>query len=84
MQRRDAPGIRALLPHWCCRSGEQVDGGAQHGLRETTRLVAVEPDFSDIEAPVKMLNPQIAGRAVHLGTRQAEREAATIQAAWGV
>jgi NTE family protein len=51
-------------------------------LRETTRLVAVEPDFSDLEAPVKMLDPQIAGRALHIGKRQAEREAATIRAAW--
>jgi NTE family protein len=51
-------------------------------LRETTRLVVVEPDFSDIEAPVKMLDPQIAGRALHIGKRQAEREAATIRAAW--
>ena len=51
-------------------------------LRETTRLVAVEPDFSDLEAPVKMLDPQIAGRALHIGKRQAEHEAATIRAAW--
>ena len=51
-------------------------------LRETTRLIAVEPDFSDLEAPVKMLDPQIAGRALHIGKRQAEHEAATIRAAW--
>jgi NTE family protein len=42
----------------------------------------VEPDFSDLEAPVKMLDPQIAGRALHIGKRQAEHEAPTIQAAW--
>jgi NTE family protein len=51
-------------------------------LRETTRLVAVEPDFSGLETPVKMLDPRIAGRALHIGKRQAEREAATIRAAW--
>jgi NTE family protein len=51
-------------------------------LRETTRLVAVEPDFSDLQEPVKMLDPQIAGRALHIGKRQAEREAPTIRAAW--
>ena len=51
-------------------------------LRQTTRLVAVEPDFSDLETPVKMLDPQIAGRALHIGKRQAGHEAATIQAAW--
>ena len=51
-------------------------------LREATRLVAVEPDFSDLETPVKMLDTQIAGRALHIGKRQAEREAATVRAAW--
>ncbi len=51
-------------------------------LRENTRLVAVEPDFSDLEAPVKMLDPETAGRALHIGRRQAEREAAAIRAAW--
>jgi NTE family protein len=51
-------------------------------LRETTRLVAVEPDFSDIKAPVRMLDPDIAGRALHIGKRQAEREAAAIRAVW--
>jgi NTE family protein len=51
-------------------------------LRETIRLVAVEPDFSDLEAPVKMLDPQITGQAFHIGKRQAEREAATIRTAW--
>lgn len=51
-------------------------------LRENTRLVAVEPDFSDLEAPVNMLDPETAGRAFHIGRRQAEREAAAIRAAW--
>ncbi|GLZ01117.1 patatin-like phospholipase family protein [Actinoplanes sp. NBRC 103695] len=51
-------------------------------LRGTTRLIAVEPDFSDLEAPVNMLDPQIAGQALHIGKRQAEHEAATIRAAW--
>jgi NTE family protein len=51
-------------------------------LREATRLVAVEPDFSDLEAPVKMLDPQIAARSVHIGRRQAQREAPNIRAAW--
>ncbi|WNV89460.1 patatin-like phospholipase family protein [Umezawaea sp. Da 62-37] len=51
-------------------------------LRETTRLVAVEPDFSGLEAPVKMLDPETAGRAFHIGRRQAGHEAAAIGAAW--
>jgi NTE family protein len=51
-------------------------------LRGKTRLVAVDPDFSELEAPVKMLDPQIAGRALHIGRHQAEREAAAIRAVW--
>ncbi len=52
-------------------------------LRENTRLVAVEPDFGDLEAPVKMMDPETAGRAFHIGRRQAERQAAAIRAVWG-
>ena len=51
-------------------------------LRQTTRLVAVEPDFSDIEAPANMMDPNLAIQAFQIGKRQAEREAAAIQAAW--
>jgi NTE family protein len=42
-------------------------------LRETRRLVAVEPDFSDIEAPANLMDPNFAiqapgtGRTVPLG-----------------
>jgi NTE family protein len=65
------------------RSASTIRANAEVArLRKTTRLVAVEPDFSDIEAPVKMLDPQIAGRALHIGKRQAEREAATIRTVW--
>lgn len=51
-------------------------------LRGKTRLVAVDPDFGDLEAPVKMMDPETAGRAFHIGRRQAEREAAAIRALW--
>jgi NTE family protein len=51
-------------------------------LRQTRRLVAVEPDFSDIEAPANMMDPNLAIQALQIGKRQAEREAAAIQAAW--
>jgi NTE family protein len=51
-------------------------------LRQTRRLVAVEPDFSDIEAPANMMDPNLAIQAFQVGKRQAEREAAAIQAAW--
>jgi NTE family protein len=51
-------------------------------LRQTRLLVAVEPDFSDIKAPANMMDPNLAIQAFQIGERQAEREAAAIQAAW--
>jgi NTE family protein len=51
-------------------------------LRETRRLVAVEPDFSHVEAPANLMDPNFAIQAFQIGKRQAEREAAAIQAAW--
>lgn len=51
-------------------------------LRETRRLIAVEPDFSDIEAPANMMDPNLTFQALQIGKRQAEREAEAIQAAW--
>jgi hypothetical protein len=51
-------------------------------LRQTRHVVAVEPDFSDIEAPANMMDPNLAIRAFQIGKRQGEREAAAIQAAW--
>jgi NTE family protein len=51
-------------------------------LRETRRLVAVEPDFSDIEAPVNLMDPNLIIQALQIGKRQAVGEAAAIQAAW--
>ena len=51
-------------------------------LRETRRLVAVEPDFSDIEAPANMMDPNHAVQAFQIGKRQAAGEATAIQAAW--
>jgi NTE family protein len=51
-------------------------------LRETRRVVAVEPDFSDIEAPVNLMDLNLASQALQIGKQQAKHEAATIQAAW--
>ncbi|BCJ50233.1 hypothetical protein Asp14428_17080 [Actinoplanes sp. NBRC 14428] len=51
-------------------------------LRRTTRLLAVEPDLGGGGAPVSMMDPELTGRALHLGRRQAAREAAAIRAAW--
>ena len=51
-------------------------------LRETRRLVAVEPDFSDSEAPADMMDLNLAIQAFQVGEWQAEREAAAIKAAW--
>lgn len=53
-------------------------------LRQTRRLVAVEPDFSDIGAPANMMDPNLAIQAFQVGKRQAEREAAAIQPAWNL
>jgi NTE family protein len=50
-------------------------------LRQTRRLVAVEPDFSDIEAPVNMMDPNLVILALQIGRRQAAREAEALQAA---
>jgi len=52
-------------------------------LRETRQLVAVEPDFSDLTVTEdQMMDPSVAIQAFRIGTRQAERQAAAIQAAW--
>jgi NTE family protein len=51
-------------------------------LRQTRRVVAVEPDFSDIEAPANMMDPNLAIQAFQIGKRQASGEAVAIQAAW--
>jgi NTE family protein len=51
-------------------------------LRETRRVVAVEPDFSDTQAPANMMDPNFTIKALQIGKQQAEREAAAIQAAW--
>ena len=51
-------------------------------LRETRRVVAVEPDFSDTQAPANLMDPNFTVKALQVGRGQAEREAAAIQAAW--
>jgi NTE family protein len=50
-------------------------------LRETRRVVAVEPDFGDSETPANLMDPNLAIQALRIGKRQAQREAAAIQAA---
>lgn len=53
-------------------------------LRETRRLVVVEPDFDDGAAPTNLMDPNLAIQALQIGKRQAQREAAAIQAAWNL
>jgi NTE family protein len=54
-------------------------------LRETRQLVAVEPDFSDLKVTEDlMMDPNLAIQALQTGKRQAQREAAAIQAAWNL
>ncbi|MEY9862046.1 NTE family protein [Catenulispora sp. GAS73] len=50
-------------------------------LRETRRLIAVEPDFSGLDAPANMMDPNLTIQALQIGKRQAEHLAAAIQAA---
>jgi NTE family protein len=51
-------------------------------LRETRRLVAVEPDFSEIGTPANMMDPDLVIRALKIGMRQAIADTVAIQAAW--
>lgn len=52
-------------------------------LRDTARVIAIEADFSEIEAPPHMLmDPNLAVHALHIGERQALREFETIRSAW--
>lgn len=53
-------------------------------LRRTRRLVALEPDFSDIDGPANMMDPNVAIGAFQMGKRQAAGEAAAIRAAWDI
>jgi len=50
-------------------------------LRQTRRLIAVEPDFSDIEAPTNMMDPNLVIQAFQIGKRQGAGEAVAIAAA---
>jgi NTE family protein len=89
-----APPTDVLVVLSCHPLGSKGDGGGGSlaasvtpnaelaPLRQTRRLVAVEPDFSDIEAPANMMDPHLAVQAVQIGKRQATREAVAIQSAW--
>lgn len=51
-------------------------------LRESRRLLAIEPDFSETGAPASMMDPNLVIQALQVGQRQALGEAAAIQASW--
>jgi NTE family protein len=51
-------------------------------LRESRRVLALEPDFSAFESPANMMDPNLAAKAFQIGRRQAADEAAAIRAAW--
>ena len=54
-------------------------------LRETTRLIAVGPDFGEMNITAdQMMDPNVAAQAVRMGQLQAGREAAAILAAWNL
>jgi NTE family protein len=51
-------------------------------LRESRRLLAVEPDFSGLDNPANMMDPNLAIQAFQIGKQQAADGAAVILAAW--
>jgi NTE family protein len=51
-------------------------------LRHSRRVVAIEPDLSDLASPANMMDPNLAIQAFQIGRQQATVEAPTIQAAW--
>jgi NTE family protein len=51
-------------------------------LRTTRRLVAVEPDFSEIGAAVNMMDPNVTIQAFQIGNRQAASAAAAMEVVW--
>ena len=54
-------------------------------LRETTRLIAVGPDFGEMNITAdQMMDPNVAAQAVRVGQLQAGREAAAILATWNL
>lgn len=53
-------------------------------LRQTRRLIAVEPDFGDSDTPTNLMDPNLAAQALQIGKRQAQHEATAIQTAWNL
>jgi NTE family protein len=51
-------------------------------LRQTRRLIAVEPDSSDIDDSANMMDPNLTIAAFQIGKRQAAAESVAIRAAW--
>ncbi len=73
-----AAGVDSALATPIARASEEL---AQ--LRDTARVVAIEADFSEIEAPAHMLmDPSLAVHALEIGQRQALREFETLQSGW--
>jgi hypothetical protein len=53
-------------------------------LRQTRRLIAVEPDSSDIDDSANMMDPNLTIAAFQIGKRQAAAESVAIRAAWNL
>jgi NTE family protein len=51
-------------------------------LRLSRRLMALEPDFSHLEDPVNMMDPELVIEAFQIGRRQSADEFAPILAVW--
>jgi NTE family protein len=88
-----APQTDVLMVMSCHPLGSQGTGGGGSlaasvtpnaelaPLRRTRRLIAVEPEFSDIDAPVRMMDPGHAMQAFEIGKHQAAAVIAAIRSA---
>ncbi|WP_426513517.1 patatin-like phospholipase family protein [Dactylosporangium sp. McL0621] len=65
----------------CCQPLEGADAAQVDRQRGSARVVTVEPDFGDLGAPARMMDPAVTARAFPIGRRQAESAAVAIRAA---
>jgi NTE family protein len=89
-----APPLDVLVVLSCHPLGSKGNGGGGSlaasvspddelaSIPHIARLVAIEPDFSDIEEPINMMDPNLVIQALQIGKRQSTDELSTIQAVW--
>jgi NTE family protein len=64
-----------------CHPLSGADATEVDKLRESARVVTVEPDFHGLDTPIRMMDPAATAQALPIGRRQAETVAAAIRAA---